>query len=177
MLGPPASGKGTQGRRLAGFLGIPHVSTGQLLRATIEHGDPYGVAARIAEGDRVSDEVVEKVLQPALSDGFILDGYPRTPEQSERLDVLLDGRPVERAVELTLDESTLCARMFLRSEHETRADDTPEVFMHRLEDYRHQIVGIRAHYGDRLVVVDSSGDEDEVYARMLSALGLTPVPA
>jgi adenylate kinase family enzyme len=58
-----------------------------------------------------------------------------------------------------------------------RADDTPEVFLHRLDDYGRQIPGIRAHYSDRLVKVDSSGDEDEVYARMLDALGLTPVPA
>ena len=174
MLGPPASGKGTQGRRLAGHLGAPHISTGALLRATIQHGDPLGVAQLIAEGNRVPDDIVEAVLAPALGDAFVLDGYPRTARQAERLDGLLRDRPLGRAVELTLDEATLCARMFLRSENENRADDSPEVFLHRLEDYNKEAPGIRSYYGDRLALVDSSGDEDEVFDRMLRALGLEP---
>jgi adenylate kinase len=176
MLGPPASGKGTQGRQLAVSLRLPHVSTGFLLRATIDRGDPHGVGEFVAEGERVPDEVVEAVLQPALADGFVLDGYPRTRRQTERLDQMLGGRPVDRAVELTLDESTLCARMFLRAEEERRSDDSPEIFLRRLDDYRREAPGIRAYYGERLVLVDSSGDEDEVFARMLRALGLAPVP-
>ena len=172
MLGPPASGKGTQGRRLAAHIGAPHVSTGALLRGTIAHGDPHGIAQLIAEGKRVPDEVVEAVLSPALGDTFVLDGYPRTGRQAERLDEILRDRPLERAVELTLDEATLCARMFLRSEHEHRADDSPDVFLHRLEDYQREAPGIRRYYGDRLTLVDSSGDEDEVFERMLKALDL-----
>lgn len=175
MLGPPASGKGTQGKRLAAHMAAPHISTGALLRATIEHGDPHGVAELIHEGHRVPDEIVEAVLEPALGDAFVLDGYPRTARQAERLDHLLDGRPLDRAVELTLDEATLCARMFLRAEHEHRDDDSPDVFLDRLADYRHEAPAIRRYYGDRLTFVDSSGDEDEVYERMLSALGLESV--
>ncbi len=176
ILGPPASGKGTQGKRLAAHLGIPHISTGALLRRTLERGDPHGVAPLIAEGRRVPDEVVEAVLTPALGDAFLLDGYPRTSRQAERLDLLLDGRRPDRAIELTLDEATLCARMFLRAEHEHRGDDSPEVFLHRLEDYQREAPAIRRHYADRLAVVDSSGDEDEVYERMLVTLGLESVP-
>ena len=147
MLGPPASGKGTQGKRLAAHLGIPHVSTGALLRRTIEQGDPHGVAPLVAEGRRVPDEVVEAVLAPALGDAFLLDGYPRTARQAERLDQLLGGRRLDRAVELTLDEATLCARMFLRAEYEHRGDDSPEVFLRRLEDYQREAPAIRRHYG------------------------------
>ncbi len=174
MLGPPASGKGTQGRRLAAHLGAPHISTGALLRATIGNGDPYGVAQLIAEGKRVPDETVEKVLAPALGDAFVLDGYPRTARQAGRLDEIIGERPLDRAVELTLDEETLCARMFLRAGNEHRADDSPEVFLHRLEDYQGEAPAIRAFYADRLTLVDSSGDEDEVFDRMLRALGLEP---
>jgi adenylate kinase len=176
MLGPPASGKGTQGRMLAKHIGAPHVSTGALLRATIAHGDPHGVADLIAQGRRVPDETVEAVLTPALGHEFVLDGYPRTARQAERLDEIISDRPLERAVELMLDETTLCARMFLRSEHEHRADDSPEVFLHRLEDYGKEAPAIRAYYGDRLTLVDSSGDEHEVFERMLHALGLQPAP-
>src|SRR5690242_8423562 len=98
ILGPPASGKGTQGRRLAAHLEVPHISTGALLRRTIRDGDPHGVAALVDGGRRVPDDVVEAVLAPALGDAFLLDGYPRTARQADRLDQLLDGRRVERAV-------------------------------------------------------------------------------
>jgi adenylate kinase len=175
ILGPPASGKGTQGRRLAAHLGVLHISTGALLRRTIGDGDPHGVAALVDGGRRVPDDVVEAVLVPALGDAFLLDGYPRTARQADRLDQLLDGRPVQRAVELTLDETTLCARMFLRAEHEHRGDDSPEVFLHRLEDYQREAPAIRRHYAGRLAIVDSSGDEDEVFDRMLHALGIETV--
>jgi adenylate kinase len=171
VLGPPASGKGTQGVRLAGHLGVPHVSTGQLLRRSIEGGDPHGVRPFVLAGRKVPDEVVEAVMQPAIADGFVLDGYPRTHAQAHRLDVLLGpGREVEAALELTLDETTLAARMVLRAGSENRSDDRPEVFMRRLEEYRDDIPGIREHYGPRLVAVDSSGDEDEVFERLLRAL-------
>jgi adenylate kinase len=170
VLGPPASGKGTQGRRLADHLGVPHVSTGQLLRRSVEEGDPHHIADEVAGGRRVPDEVVEAVLTPALDDGFILDGYPRTAHQAERLDALLgDGGP-ERVVELALDDGTLAARMVLRAQHEHRPDDTPDVFVRRLEDYRREEPGIRRYYDRRLLTVDSDGDEDEVFARMLDAL-------
>jgi len=175
MLGPPASGKGTQGRRLAQHLRIPHVSTGYLLRRTIDDGDPHGVRSMVMEGRKVPDEVVEAVLVPALADGFILDGYPRTHQQAHRLDVLLreSGRTLDAALELTLDEETLIVRMVMRADAERRSDDRPEVFMRRLEQYREDIAGLRRHYGERLVTVDSHGDEDEVFVRILRALGLT----
>jgi adenylate kinase len=174
MLGPPASGKGTQGRRLAAHLAVPHLSTGSLLRRTIENGDPDRIATLVAEGHRVPDEVVEAVLEPALGDAFVLDGYPRTAHQAVRLDQLLRERPLDRAVELLLDEATLCARMFLRAETERRSDDSPEVFLRRLADYQREAPAIRRHYEGRIALVDSSGDEDEVFERMLRALGLEP---
>ncbi len=170
ILGPPASGKGTQGRRLAAHLGVRHVSTGQLLRRSIESGDPHGIAPFVAEGRRVPDEIVEAVLGPALEDGFILDGYPRTAHQAERLDQLLGDGGVDGVIELFLEDETLTVRMVLRAEEEKRSDDTPEVFFRRLEDYRREEPEIRRYYDGRLITVDSSGDEDEVFSRLVDAL-------
>ncbi|MFL5799393.1 MAG: adenylate kinase family protein [Actinomycetota bacterium] len=174
ILGPPASGKGTQGRRLAAHLGVPHVSTGQLLRRSIDSGDPHQIAQMVAEGRRVADEVVEAVVKPALEDGFVLDGYPRTAHQAERLDHLLGDR-VDAAIELSLDDEILTVRMALRAEEERRSDDTPEVFFRRLEDYRREEPEIRRYYDRRLITVDSTGDEDEVFSRLVDALSAESV--
>jgi adenylate kinase len=170
MLGPPASGKGTQGERLAEHLGVPHVSTGELLRESIERGDPLGVKDTVGRGERVPDDVIEELLRPALADGFVLDGYPRSPRQAERLDRLLDDRGVDAVVELEVDDTTLAARMGLRAKEEHRADDRPEVFVRRLEAYRRDTPPIREHYAERLRRIDGHGDEDEIFQRILSAL-------
>lgn len=181
MLGPPASGKGTQGRRLAVLLGIPHVSTGHLLRRSMDGGDPLRVRPLVARGERVPDATVEAVLAPALGPGFLLDGYPRTPRQAHRLDQMLAPRDlvVEIAIELDVESETLVARMMLRAGAEKRSDDRPDVFLHRLDDYRAQISGIREHYSERLVRVPASdGSEDEVFSRVLDAVAARlPTPA
>src|SRR5919202_429295 len=112
MLGPPASGKGTQGERLARALGVPHVAVGSLLRRSIEDGDPYAIEEEVEHGELVSDDLVEELLAPALDTGFVLDGYPRTATQAKRLDRLLErlGLPLDVAVELDVDDATLVAR-------------------------------------------------------------------
>jgi adenylate kinase len=174
IMGPPASGKGTQGRRLAAMLGVPHVSSGHLLRRSMDRGDPYGVRPMVSAGIKVPDEVVEGLLIPALGPGFVLDGYPRTRRQAERLDHLLDdlGRPLDAVLELALDEEALMSRMARRAGAEKRSDDRPDVFLRRLEDYRAESAGIREHYGSRLIQVDGSGDPDEVFRQLRSTLGL-----
>jgi adenylate kinase len=172
MLGPPAAGKGTQGARLAARLGVPHISSGHLLRDSIAAGDPYGIQDVVDSGHRVPDEIVEALLVPALGEGFVLDGYPRTAAQAARLDQVLGekGLPLDAAVELVLEEDELGHRMAVRAEAEKRADDHPDVFLRRLEDYRHEIPGLREHYDGRLVVVDASGSPDEVFDQMLATL-------
>jgi RNA polymerase sigma-70 factor, ECF subfamily len=173
ILGPPASGKGTQGELLAKELDIPHISTGQLLRWSIEEeDDPHGVRDTVAQGGRVSDEVIEELILPELGDRFLLDGYPRSPRQAERLDVLLAERrrPLDAAIELQLDDETLVVRMVLRADAEHRTDDHPDVFLRRLEDYNSDIAALRSHYDGRLVQVDGHGDVSEVLTRILEAL-------
>ena len=172
MLGPPASGKGTQGKRLAKALRVPHVAAGTLLRRSIEEGDPYEIREKVENGELVLDEVVEELLAPALDSSFVLDGYPRTAKQAARLDALLArlSLPLDVAVELDADDATLVARMMLRAEEEKRSDDRPDVFLKRLEDYREEAGRLREHYGDRLVIVNGDGSEEEVFERLRAAL-------
>ncbi len=172
LLGPPASGKGTQGVRLARTLGVPHVSTGHLLRRSMDRGDPHRVRDLVSSGRLVRDEVVESLLRPALGPGFVLDGYPRTGVQAARLDGTLVelGHPLDAVVELVLDDGTLVARMALRAGAEKRSDDRPDVFLRRLADHRRVTEALRAHYGRRLTEIDAAGSEDEVFGRVTSAL-------
>jgi adenylate kinase len=173
MLGAPASGKGTQGERLAEWLGLSHVSAGDLLRRSIEEGDPFGIEEILDRGDLVPDEITQRLLFPELGEGFVLDGYPRSLDQALDLDRHLEsvGRPLEGAVELVVPEETLAARVALRAREEGRADDTEEVFLHRLEEWRETAKALRRHYDDRLIQVDGTGSEDEVFDRLVKALG------
>ena len=172
MLGAPASGKGTQGRLVAEALRIPHVSTGTLLRTSIDNGDPHDIRETLEGGDLVPDEIMESLLFPELGEGFVLDGYPRTLAQAERLDAYLDevGRPLDSALELVVPDGTLAARLSLRANEERRSDDTPDVFIRRLVAYHEEADRLREHYEGRLVQVDGTGSEDEVFRRLVRAV-------
>ncbi|HJP65987.1 MAG TPA: nucleoside monophosphate kinase [Actinomycetota bacterium] len=179
MLGPPASGKGTQGIRLADEFGVPHVSSGHLLRESMEAGDPLGIGDIVTRGELVPDELVQQLLTSALGEGFVLDGYPRTAAQAEWLDRELArrGLPLDAAVEIAVDEDALVERMERRAELEGRPDDVPEAFARRLAEYGGEAPALRAYYGDHLVAVDGVGAPDEVYDRLLAALrdrGISP---
>jgi len=180
MLGPPASGKGTQGVRLANEFGVPHISSGHLLRESMETGDPLGIGAMVARGELVPDELVQKLLAGALGEGFVLDGYPRTATQAGWLDRELAERGLlEAAVEIAVDEAALEERMERRAKLENRPDDRPGAFARRLEEYLAEAPALRQHYEGRLLVVDGTGTPDDVYGRMMAALegaGVVPGP-
>ncbi len=110
LFGPPGSGKGTQSRMITNWLGIPSISTGDMLRAEIQAGSELGKAAQsiMANGGLVGDDLVNKMLanrisQPDCQNGFLLDGYPRTVEQAEFLDQLVASRTLPKPVILHLD--------------------------------------------------------------------------
>ncbi|MFN2543233.1 MAG: adenylate kinase family protein [Actinomycetota bacterium] len=173
MLGAPASGKGTQGVRVAGALGVPHVSVGYLLRASIDAGDPFGIQETLDSGELVPDEITERLVFPELGDGFVLDGYPRSLHQAQRLDEHLEeiGLPLDAAAELDVPDGTLAARLSLRAQEERRSDDTPEVFLHRLAAYHREAEKLREHYEGRLIRLDGVGSEEDVFERILAAIG------
>ena len=109
LLGAPGSGKGTQAARLKEQLGVPHISTGDLLRAEVAAGSPLGLQAKevMARGDQVSDDILLGMLEDRLArddvrEGFILDGYPRNLAQAAALGELLErlGQPFDAAVQL-----------------------------------------------------------------------------
>ena len=135
FFGPPGSGKGTQASRLAASLGIPQVSTGDLLRSHVARGTPLGAIARpvMESGALVPDDLVTKMLKERLAEpdakgGAIFDGYPRTVAQARSLDALLEGAGGKVDVVLFIDvpDATLVDRLLKRAVLEGRADDTRE---------------------------------------------------
>ena len=184
MLGAPGAGKGTQAARIAETHGIPHISTGEMLRAAIAAGSELGrkVKEIVESGALVPDGLVvevirERLAQPDAENGFVLVGFPRTIGQAEALDLLLSelGRPLEIVLELELAEETAVERMLGRAADQGRADDTPEVIKNRFEVYRRQTEPLSNYYRSTgtLVVIDSSPGMDEVFAEIERVLAGT----
>ncbi len=184
MLGAPGAGKGTQAVRIAETHGIPHISTGEMLRAAIAAGSELGQKVKeiVESGALVPDELVvevirERLSQPDAQGGFVLDGFPRTIGQAEALDALLAelGRPLETVLELELAEDTAVERMLGRAAEQGRADDTPEVIKNRFEVYRRQTEPLSNYYRSTgiLVAIDSSPGMDEVFAEIERVLAGT----
>lgn len=181
LLGAPGSGKGTQAARLQAELGVPHISTGDLLRAAVKAGTPLGLKARsvMEAGQLVSDEIVlgmleERVGHADAAKGFILDGYPRNIAQCEALETLLAriDQPLDIALKLDVPSELIIDRLAGRAQAEGRKDDTPETVRERLRVYAEQTEPVAAYFArvGKLVVVDGVGELDEVSARILAAL-------
>ncbi|MDJ0787342.1 MAG: adenylate kinase [Myxococcota bacterium] len=181
LLGPPGAGKGTQAKILVERLGIPQISTGDMLRAAVSAGTPVGVEAKsyMDAGKLVPDEVVigvaeERLRQDDAGSGFILDGFPRTVAQAEALDALLEKLSVrlECCVSLTVDEDELVGRLLKRAEIEGRSDDNEESIRTRMQEYRAKTEPLVAYYREHgvLAEVDGLGDIEEVAKRVEGAI-------
>ena len=181
LLGPPGVGKGTQAQRLIDELGIPQISTGEMLRAAVAAGTPVGRQAKgyMDRGELVPDAVVigvarERIAQPDARQGFILDGFPRTVAQAEALDRMLGelGMRLERCVALTADGEELVKRLLLRARKEGRADDNEETIRTRMKVYQDQTAPLVAYYRERgiLAEVDGVGGIEEIAARVREAI-------
>ena len=185
LLGAPGSGKGTQAARLREHLQVPHISTGELLRAAVAAGTDLGRKAKavMESGALVSDEIVLGMLEERLTagdtgGGFILDGYPRNLAQANALDALLArlGQPVDIAVQLDVDADKLIDRLAGRAQAEGRADDSPDAVRNRLAVYNEATAPVVDFYRNagRLACVDGVGGMDEVFQRILGTLAPTP---
>ena len=181
LLGAPGSGKGTQATRLREHLQVPHISTGDLLRAAVKAATPLGVKAKavMEAGHLVSDEIVLGMLEERLAEadaraGFILDGYPRNLAQCDALEQLLDRleQPLDVAIKLDVPDSAILGRCEIRFAAEHRKDDDPAIVRKRLEVYRAQTEPVADHFAalGKLKTVDGVGSVDEVFARILAAL-------
>jgi adenylate kinase len=181
ILGPPGAGKGTQATRVAAGHGIPAISTGDIFRANIKNETELGKQVKhiLASGGYVTDEITNAIVRDRLreddaSQGFLLDGYPRTLAQVDALDAMLaeDSHALDAVLELTVDEDAVVQRLLKRAEIEGRSDDTEEVIRERQAIYRRETAPLADVYAGRglLVQVDGMGEVDEVTRRIDDAL-------
>lgn len=181
ILGAPGAGKGTQAMRLAERLGIPHVSTGDMLRAAVQAGTEVGRKAKAVmdSGELVSDDIViaiaeERLQQADAAKGFVLDGFPRTLGQAEALDAMLGrlGTPLECCLALTVDTNEVVGRLLRRAEIEGRADDNEESIRVRMKAYDDQTAPLLGYYKSRDLVAEVAGEGtiDAVAASVEKAL-------
>lgn len=177
FVGPPGVGKGTQSQRLVAHLGIPHLSTGDMLRQAIREGTEVGRVSQeyIENGQLVPDRVVLRVMgerldQPDCHRGYLLDGFPRTIVQATALDEFLDrrGTPLSAVLELKVDKEQIIQRLAGRN----RADDRPEIICKRLDHYFEQTAPLIEYYQKRglLHTIDGMGTQDEVFNRIKQEL-------
>ncbi|MBW2427307.1 MAG: adenylate kinase [Deltaproteobacteria bacterium] len=181
LLGPPGAGKGTQAVTLVEDLGIPHVSTGDMLRAAVKAGTPVGLKAKavMEAGELVSDEIVigiagERLSEDDASKGFLLDGFPRTIAQAEALEGLLAklGVELDCCLALTVENESVVQRLLKRAEIEGRADDNEETIRERMRVYDQETAPLLDFYRSRgrLVEVSGMGTIEEVGQRVREAL-------
>ena len=181
FLGPPGCGKGTQAKLLARRLGVPAISTGDMLREAVRQGTPLGLRAKaiMEAGELVPDDVViglirERIAAPDALGGFLLDGFPRTIEQAKELERLLEGNgaALDVVINLLVPEKTLIERMLGRASQEGRSDDRPETVAERLRVYREKTAPLVDHYraAGLLADVEGSGDIPQVAERIDQAI-------
>ena len=172
LLGPPGAGKGTQAARLVRKLGVPQLSTGDMLREAVASGTPIGLKAKaiMEAGALVPDEVVvgivsERISEPDANSGFILDGFPRTLKQAEELEAILAAKrlKLDAAIELKVDPAKLVERIVTRAAEAkaagltVRKDDDPEVFKSRYAAYERDTAAVAPFYRSRGLLREVDG--------------------
>ncbi|MGW1785632.1 adenylate kinase [Streptomyces sp. NPDC002143] len=175
LIGPPGAGKGTQAAILSRRLSVPHISTGDLFREHIRARTTLGRDAGryLDSGDLVPDHVTDGMVEQRLAesdarDGFLLDGFPRTPGQVDTLAEILagEGNALDAILQFTVPEDTLVTRLKQRG----RNDDTEPVIQHRQEIYRRQTAPLLDRYASIILEIDAAGSVEEVTKRALKAL-------
>jgi len=185
LLGPQGSGKGTQANRISAEYGIPHIASGEILRAEMAAGTELGrrVQNVVERGDLVSDELMIELIKTRLGQadtegGFVLDGFPRTSPQAEALDEMFGdiGRSFSVVFALQIPDDVAIERLLKRAEIEGRTDDTLEAIRRRLETYHRETAPLVEYYRVRgnLVPVHGDRSENEVFAEIQSALQQVP---
>lgn len=193
FIGPPGSGKGTQAKRLAGRFEVPHISTGDMLREAVAERTELGKQAEkiMAAGALVSDEIMigmikERLAKPDAKNGFILDGFPRTVVQAEKLEAIVSGNGQDplRVLQLLVPDEAIVKRIILRRtcsqcgaiyhlEHQppakegvcdrcggaltARPDDTEEAVRKRLEAFHRQTAPVADYYRSKQVLKTVDG--------------------
>jgi adenylate kinase len=181
LLGAPGAGKGTQAASVCAQFGIPHISTGDILRSEVASGSPLGLKVKgiMDRGELVTDDVIVELVtgrlaKPDCAKGFLLDGAIRTVPQAEALGVFLKntGTPLPVVVLVDVPEEVLIERIVGRGKVSGRSDDSAEVAVERLRVYRRDTEPLVGYYEGLGLLrrVDGVGAVDEVFERILKAL-------
>ena len=181
LIGPPGAGKGTQAALLSARFGIPAISTGDIFRANVAAETELGKQAKayMDAGEYVPDSLTnalvrDRLTQPDVASGFLLDGYPRTIDQTRELDEMLadSGKNLDAVLQLTADSAELVRRLAIRASEQGRADDTEEVIARRLQVFEAQTAPLIDVYAGRGMVlkIDGLGAVADVTNRITEAL-------
>ncbi len=181
FLGPPGAGKGTQAKLLAESHKLAHISTGDMLRASVADGGELGgrVKSIMDAGHLVPDDLIVSIIEQRIqkadcASGYILDGFPRTLPQAKALDEMLDGlgTPLDGVVSFELREEDVLDRLAHRRGAEARSDDNQATQLERLRVYKEQTAPLVDYYSKsgQLLSVNASGSIDDVRANLLQAL-------
>jgi adenylate kinase len=169
FLGAPGAGKGTQAQILAESIGIPHISTGDILRAEVKDQTELGLQAKsyMNKGELVPDSLIldmirGRLAQPDASTGWILDGFPRNVMQAEFLDKLLAEiqQDYDFAINLNVPQERLVERLLNRATIQNRPDDTEAVIRRRLVVYDEQTAPLIDYYQHKGVFREVDGDRE-----------------
>lgn len=182
LLGAPGSGKGTQGTILAKRLGLPKITTGDLLRAAVAAGTPLGLEAKklMDQGKLVPDNVIlsmikEELAKPEAQEGAVFDGFPRTALQAELVDRTLAerGQRLNHILLFDVPEEELVRRMMGRAAQQGRSDDTPAAIATRLQVYQRDTAPLIAHYAERGIVhrVPGVGPVEDIATEIKRIIG------
>jgi adenylate kinase len=183
LLGAPGSGKGTQAALMVERLGVPHISTGVLLRNAAKRGTELGLKAKsiIDRGELVPDEIMSDMIEERLSradmtNGFILDGYPRNLAQAKSLNEMLErlGQSADIAIQIDVDPEQIIKRLAGRAQQEDRADDNEKIVRNRMRVYHEKTAPVIDYYANRglLTHVLGDGSVEVILERILSVLNI-----
>jgi len=183
LLGAPGSGKGTQAALMVERLGMPHISTGVLLRNAAKRGTKLGLKAKtiIDRGELVPDEIMSDMIEERLSradvaNGFILDGYPRNLAQAKSLDEMLGrlGQPADIAIQIDVDPEQIIKRLAGRAKQEDRVDDNENIVRNRMRVYHEKTAPVIDYYANKGLLTHVLGDGgiEVILERILSVLNI-----
>lgn len=181
FMGPPGAGKGTQAKNICKEYSIPQISTGDILRNSIQNKTELGLKAKsyMDAGDLVPDELVIGIIKERLKEkdcknGFLLDGFPRTVQQAEALKVLLDelDSSLDSVVNIKVQDEELIRRLLERAKIEGRSDDNYETIKNRLENYKEKTFPLIDYYKKMALLkeIDGIGTVDEITETIKKAL-------
>ena len=178
LFGPPGCGKGTQASFISESFSIPHLSTGDMLRSAVASKSEIGMKVKeiMEKGGLVSDEIVLAIVKERVSandsrNGFILDGFPRTLNQAERLDLLLkENQKIDCVIRIKVDEENILERLIDRG----RDDGKPEIIKNRFKAYNKETQPLIPFYEEKGILININGMQDiiKVSEDIKKALGV-----